>query len=575
MLVRASVIALFVSLAAVSFSQETDKLLGKVTQVSGKAITIQLDTKQIPRPGDKLVVFVEIEGIGGTKVAEAKVVAVVDKMVMAEVTAATSKVTTGHLVKIDAKAPPLPPKQTPTKQPPKQTAPADQKLIQGVWKCVEATKDGKPTNQYVGVLAILQDSNLTWVFPRPDGTRYVGNASFKLGSSNSLKHFDWTPSGETGVHKRLYTLDGDTLKWSTNLGTKPRPESFEAGQWQFTCKRIEIPMTPGPALKDPSLLGDAAGGTWLGISRVGWAPKQVLLTGVIPNAPAAKGGLRKGDVLRSFDGKPFKGFLDFHQRYEQRNEGDEIVVELQRGDKILKRTVVLEKLPADGGIGQLRRLAELDVPWAQMDISVRYFRMRGIRVDGKQRSRAFMPEDRVEGIKWAKRSADNGNEWGCHFLAGFYAAGAGVFQDYAKAATWYRVGAEKGFPRSQYSLGNLYETGRGVTQNYAEAIKWYKSARQSNWRPLDLKYQNQACFALGKLHQKGLGFTQSDANAYRLFREAADRQHADSMMMVAWMLETGKGVAKDMKQAIAFYKKAADAGNEYSIKRLTQLGISR
>jgi uncharacterized protein (TIGR03067 family) len=116
----------------------------------------------------------------------------------------------------------------------------DQELIQGTWECVITIKEGKQVDQYVGVRAIMQGNRLTWIFPQRDGTTRTTKAVFTLDTTKNPKCFDWyTEDKPAQVHKRLYILEGDTLTWSTNLGMEARPESFEAGKWQFIMKRVK------------------------------------------------------------------------------------------------------------------------------------------------------------------------------------------------------------------------------------------------------------------------------------------------------------------------------------------------
>jgi uncharacterized protein (TIGR03067 family) len=115
---------------------------------------------------------------------------------------------------------------------------ADREKLQGTWECVETLKDGKRVDMYVGVRAIIKDNHLTWLFPK-DGNFTRIKATFTIDSTKDPKHFDWMPDGKNEVHKRLYAIDGDVLKWSTNLGADtPRPAKFADGKWQFTMKRL-------------------------------------------------------------------------------------------------------------------------------------------------------------------------------------------------------------------------------------------------------------------------------------------------------------------------------------------------
>lgn len=114
----------------------------------------------------------------------------------------------------------------------------DQKLLQGTWECVATLRDGQPVNNYIGVRAVIEGDRLTWHFPRSDGTKLTQVARFKLDQTQNPRHLDWwdekTPEK---IHRRLYSLDGDTWKMADHL-TGTRPTSFAEAKWQFTSKRI-------------------------------------------------------------------------------------------------------------------------------------------------------------------------------------------------------------------------------------------------------------------------------------------------------------------------------------------------
>ena len=68
-------------------------------------------------------------------------------------------------------------------------------------------------------------------------------------------------------------------------------------------------------------------------------------------------------------------------------------------------------------------------------------------------------------------------------LAGMYLAGAGMAQDYVKAAAWYRRAAEQGYATAQLNLGDLYSTGRGVMRDLVQAYLWLSlaAAQDRQW----------------------------------------------------------------------------------------------
>src|SRR2546423_1330125 len=115
--------------------------------------------------------------------------------------------------------------------------PSDEQALQGKWVCVDATKNGKKVADYLGVRIVINGDKLTWFFPQKDGSYREQKGEFKIDSAK--KFFDWWKLDEPAkVDQRLYTLTGAMLRWSTNLDWKTRPETFDAGIWQFAMKRI-------------------------------------------------------------------------------------------------------------------------------------------------------------------------------------------------------------------------------------------------------------------------------------------------------------------------------------------------
>jgi uncharacterized protein (TIGR03067 family) len=98
--------------------------------------------------------------------------------------------------------------------------PSDQRLLQGTWICVATFKDGQPVQTFVGVKAIIRDDRMTWIFPQGDGGEAAEEAAVTIDANQ--RHFDWyyLTSGPSKMHRRLYSLEGDTLRWADSTLSK-------------------------------------------------------------------------------------------------------------------------------------------------------------------------------------------------------------------------------------------------------------------------------------------------------------------------------------------------------------------
>ena len=68
----------------------------------------------------------------------------------------------------------------------------------------------------------------------------------------------------------------------------------------------------------------------------------VLFSDVTPNSPAAKAGLRAGDLLVEFDGKKIDNLYDFTYALRAKKPGDVVMVVVKRNGQDVKTTVTLE-----------------------------------------------------------------------------------------------------------------------------------------------------------------------------------------------------------------------------------------
>lgn len=73
---------------------------------------------------------------------------------------------------------------------------------------------------------------------------------------------------------------------------------------------------------------------------------------------------------------------------------------------------------------------------------------------------------------WCKEAALAGYASAQNNLAGMYAEGDGVDQNYKKAKEWWERAARQGIAEASGNLANLYENGDGVKRNRKKARKW-------------------------------------------------------------------------------------------------------
>ena len=128
----------------------------------------------------------------------------------------------------------------------------------------------------------------------------------------------------------------------------------------------------------------------------------------------------------------------------------------------------------------------------------------------------------------------------------------GFFYDsskrYDKALEWYMKGARQGCRNCEFNIGVFYNDGRGVEKNIDTALEWYtKSAKKGHARA-----QRQA----GNIH---LGKGRYE-EAFKWLTKSAAQGDTIAISNLATCYELGKGVKKDIPEALKLYAKAAEKG---------------
>ena len=99
----------------------------------------------------------------------------------------------------------------------------------------------------------------------------------------------------------------------------------------------------GEASASGSSTGSGYGPYFGSIPDFGDIPNGVKFADVRDGSPAAKAGLRAGDILIEFDSKPIQNLYDFTYALRSKKPGDEVLVKVLRGNETISATVSLTK----------------------------------------------------------------------------------------------------------------------------------------------------------------------------------------------------------------------------------------
>ena len=167
--------------------------------------------------------------------------------------------------------------------------------------------------------------------------------------------------------------------------------------------------------------------------------------------------------------------------------------------------------------------------------------------------------DKTTVIDLFKESIKNGNEFSMYSLGKIFDDGNKVDRDYLVAYDYYRMAAEHNHPDAQAALGWMYESGHGVPRDYYKSAYWYGLAAKNN--------QVGAIRNLGTLYMNGNGVECNKEKGFSLYMKAyslieSDESDPRLLYFIANSYEFGNGVNKDCQEAIRWYERARDAGDD-------------
>lgn len=172
------------------------------------------------------------------------------------------------------------------------------------------------------------------------------------------------------------------------------------------------------------------------------------------------------------------------------------------------------------------------------------------------------PVEPEEGARWLKTAADAGNSFGQAQYA------FSLWSSNPEAATPYLLAsADAGEMAAQALLGTLYVMGHTVPQDDGLAVRYLKGAADQG--------EPGSMGLLAGLYLGGRGGG-SEAEGYRLLKQGAEGGDAESMRNYGLLLVQGKGYARDMTAGAAFVRRAAvegDAGAQMLLGDLYNEGM--
>jgi TPR repeat protein len=202
-----------------------------------------------------------------------------------------------------------------------------------------------------------------------------------------------------------------------------------------------------------------------------------------------------------------------------------------------------------------------------------------------------------------REAADNGDPFAQNLMGALCERSPFLRQDQYQAARWYRRSANGNFPPAMVSVARL--TLRGTyaemeAKARSQALLVGRTAQTTarigifpallelaltsppTVEPATPRARGSSTFTVGWPTERGsqsftITFGKKDTSrhmkeALRWVQKAADAEYPAAMTLLGTAYLHGRGFAKDEKQAIGWFRKAADRGDSDAIKQLAELG---
>ncbi len=165
----------------------------------------------------------------------------------------------------------------------------------------------------------------------------------------------------------------------------------------------------------------------------------------------------------------------------------------------------------------------------------------------------------AEGVAELETAEARGHLASRWLLGSLLVEGRGVAADPARGVALLESAAREGNPGAMNELGRLHLRGVAVPKDRDRAVDWLERAAAAGHT---FAYNNLGNLLL----QEG-----ATARARELFTASAEAGDIFGYNNLGWLHETGKGVARDLPTAVAWYARAAEAGQPNAFVNLGRL----
>lgn len=220
------------------------------------------------------------------------------------------------------------------------------------------------------------------------------------------------------------------------------------------------------------------------------------------------------------------------------------------------------KNDADKAVDWYLKAAKQGVANAQTELGLLCHSGEGVKQDDELAVQCFTD------------AADQGDARAMYYLSQCYMNGVGVAEDFDKGWDLLTKAADKGNINALNDLGDRYMSAADDDEtSKKDQAEFYETAAQCF---MDAAKQDdaRAIWRLGWMHIRGQYFATNEKEGFALFMKAAKDDFSPAQVAVGICYVEGIGVERNKNEAIYWYKRAADQGNEEAVKYLEDISPS-